>query len=289
MSLIQEALRRQKEETEGKTSPAQETATPASPPPPLRLHDTPPPPSPATPPPPDTAPSAAATAHDGTQETAHTRPAWTSVLGIAIVVLILLAGSAWLLSFAYQQWRVAHGGGEAPTVTVSPPAAAVPRRPSAPPSVEPPVPTPTVAAEPPAVTAPTSTATVAASTAIVATSTAIVAVVPAPSPLPPPVAAATVPVASTTAPPVVASTPATASATQAVQTAPQPKLPVEWPLLALKGVIGRGAGGSAIINDQVVAVNEAVDGVVVMAVKNQGVELEYKGEKRFLKVGTATR
>jgi len=72
-------------------------------------------------------------------------------------------------------------------------------------------------------------------------------------------------------------------------TQPKSVMPVEWPDLTLQGVIGRGANGSAILNNSVLAVNELIKGVRVAAVRQQGVELEFGGERRFIKVGTSTR
>jgi hypothetical protein len=69
---------------------------------------------------------------------------------------------------------------------------------------------------------------------------------------------------------------------------PAPRGAVRWPALKLTGVLGQGRSGSAIINDQVLAVNETIKGVRLAAVGRQGVELEYQGERRFVKVGTST-
>lgn len=65
----------------------------------------------------------------------------------------------------------------------------------------------------------------------------------------------------------------------------EPREPVEWPPLSLTGVIGERAGGSALINDEIVDFNDFIDGVRVISISKQGVELEYEGEQRFLKVG----
>jgi tetratricopeptide (TPR) repeat protein len=70
---------------------------------------------------------------------------------------------------------------------------------------------------------------------------------------------------------------------------PKPVAPVEWPALTLQGVIGKGLNGSAIINDQVLAVNETIEGVRVVAVEKQSVKLEYEAEERSLRVGMSTR
>ena len=51
---------------------------------------------------------------------------------------------------------------------------------------------------------------------------------------------------------------------------------------------GRGKNGSAILNNKVLAVNETIEGVRVISVGKQGVELEYQGKRRFIKVGIST-
>ncbi len=61
--------------------------------------------------------------------------------------------------------------------------------------------------------------------------------------------------------------------------------PVQWPALQLSGVVGRGANGSAIINGEVLAVDEWIADARVVEVQAQGVVLEYKGDRRFVKVG----
>jgi len=87
--------------------------------------------------------------------------------------------------------------------------------------------------------------------------------------------------------------PTATQAQPAVTTAPAPKVeptrqPVVWPSLTLTGVMGRGNRGSAIINGEVVGVGEVVKGVKIAGIGDQGVHLEYQGEKRFLKIGGTT-
>lgn len=65
--------------------------------------------------------------------------------------------------------------------------------------------------------------------------------------------------------------------------------PVRWPSLILSGVVGRGSNGSAILNSEIIAVGETIEGVKVVSIGRQGVELEYKGETQFLKVGDSTQ
>lgn len=63
---------------------------------------------------------------------------------------------------------------------------------------------------------------------------------------------------------------------------------IEWPSLLLNGIVGSGAQGSCLINNQIVRVGEHVQGVKVAAIRKDGVELEYQGEKRYLRVGAST-
>ncbi len=64
---------------------------------------------------------------------------------------------------------------------------------------------------------------------------------------------------------------------------------VEWPNLTLDGVVGSGAQGSCLINGEIVRVGERVQNVKISAILRDGVELKYRGEKRFLRVGASTR
>jgi hypothetical protein len=60
-----------------------------------------------------------------------------------------------------------------------------------------------------------------------------------------------------------------------------------WPLLELNGIVGIGANGSCFINGRIVTVGETVQDVKIVAIRKNGVELEYEGERRFLRVGGA--
>ena len=106
---------------------------------------------------------------------------------------------------------------------------------------------------------------------------------PLPIAKPPHPVAIAKPVAKPPAPPPVA--PVKAEPTQPAVTAVEP---VEWPTVTLQGVIGRGKNGSAILNNKVLAVNETIEGIRVISVGKQGVELEYQGKRRFIKVGMST-
>lgn len=86
-----------------------------------------------------------------------------------------------------------------------------------------------------------------------------------------------------------AQTPAQQVAAQSPPPEPESDKPVKWPELALTGVIGQGGSGSAIINSEIVAVNDTIDGVLVVSIDRQGVTLECGGESKYLKVGTSTR
>ncbi len=71
---------------------------------------------------------------------------------------------------------------------------------------------------------------------------------------------------------------------------PEPlQIEIEWPSLSLDGIVGSGAQGSCLINNQIVRVGEHVQEVKIVAIRKDGVELEYQGEKRFLRVGASTR
>lgn len=61
--------------------------------------------------------------------------------------------------------------------------------------------------------------------------------------------------------------------------------PVIWPDLTVTGVVGKELKGAAFINGKVVGVNEVIQEVRVIAIKQQGALLEYKGETLLAKVG----
>lgn len=82
-------------------------------------------------------------------------------------------------------------------------------------------------------------------------------------------------------------TPARAEATRGTSLRPE----AEWPALRVMGVLAHGGPGegAAIINGEIVSVDEQVEGVTVAEVGTSGVWLEYQGRKRFVKVGRSTR
>ena len=67
---------------------------------------------------------------------------------------------------------------------------------------------------------------------------------------------------------------------------PAPKQPVIWPTVKIKGIVGRGKNGAVMLNDQIVSIGGEIDGIKITRISSRGVWLEYKGEKRFGKVGS---
>jgi len=62
----------------------------------------------------------------------------------------------------------------------------------------------------------------------------------------------------------------------------------EWPFLSLSAIVGRSVTGSAIINGTIVSVGESIEGVTLVIIGDQGVELEFEGKRRTLRVGQST-
>ena len=87
------------------------------------------------------------------------------------------------------------------------------------------------------------------------------------------------PVAATTPDP--AATPGEAAQSDSVLESAE----LKWPKLTLTGVVKEGNGGVAIINGKLVAFNDEIEGVRLISVSKPGVQLEFQGEIRFLKVG----
>ena len=60
-----------------------------------------------------------------------------------------------------------------------------------------------------------------------------------------------------------------------------------WPRVTVNGILAKGTRGRgmAIINNQMMSVNETVEGVRLIEVKGQGVLLEFGGESRFVEIG----
>ncbi len=271
MSLIEEALRKQREETE-RTKPGGS-----------QQHAAQPPPVPEPPP----APPPAQEQESGTSEPPP-RKTWTLLLMAGLGTFVLLILVVCLLVFGFGLWRT--------PATESKPAAAA--------SVKPAVPVRQPAAVQPRPDAPTTHATAtpaAAATGLVAT--AVSSNQPAtPEPTsPPPVAAVTVPVATTAAAPAVAVASAQSnvfpvlgsdtptSAPPAVVAEPAKPL-VVWPKLTVFGLIGGTGGrkGAVIINGQMFGIGDTVEGVKIISIDKDGAHLKFAGETRVLKVGGTT-
>jgi hypothetical protein len=261
MSLIQEALKRQQEES-GESPVADTRQTPR----PTAVPDQPkaPPAAPPTPPTPPPLPS-------GDQETAAPlssvvekteeksgRRTWPVLLGVLLLVLLLAGGGIWMMMYALGSLKPSQGeeGGQQTSrtkIVIEPGGAEAG---GAAPAEQPPQPEPGTQPEPE----------------------------PAPQPVPEP-APQPQPEPAPQPEPGAASTGETPPS-EVPGTTPQPgPEPVAWPSLALSGMVGKGINGSAIINGAVVSVGEVVDGARVTFIGIQNVELEYKGETRTLRVG----
>ena len=65
-----------------------------------------------------------------------------------------------------------------------------------------------------------------------------------------------------------------------------------WPILVIKGVLGKGSrgNGGAIINNEIVSVGGEIEGVKIVSVNPNGtITLEFKGEKKTLRSGDITQ
>jgi hypothetical protein len=60
---------------------------------------------------------------------------------------------------------------------------------------------------------------------------------------------------------------------------------VKWPHLKLMGALAKGGAGQAIINGKFITVGEEIEGVKLIKIKGNTVELSYKNETQLLKVG----
>jgi hypothetical protein len=298
MSLIQEALRRRQEETDGATGgarpPPNQTArlhlasstdvAPAGPPP-ARGGDTlvsaaspvsataPAP----TPPPPLPAQVPALQRREMVTERRHGR--WPALVFALLLLLSLAGGAIWFLLPAVQQWignlpalaALTHDSSPAvPAPDDSNPAAGSATatepevRPPETPAPQPPLPAPS-----PAVST------------VAEEKTSRPALVTQPEPV---------------AAPSVAQTPKeTPVRPIAPPTPPEPPLAVveepqvEWPNLLLGGVVGKGSKGAAMLEGQVIAVGETFNGVKVISIGLQSAELEFRGQTRQVKVGNSTQ
>ena len=66
------------------------------------------------------------------------------------------------------------------------------------------------------------------------------------------------------------------------------KEPVIWPLLILNGLVGKGAQGAIMVNNEIIGVDESIEDVRVVSISKQGATLEFQGETKFVKVGGST-
>lgn len=179
MSLIQEALRRQREESTGSPAPSGDSkpdtgSAPAAPvpsvPPPLPVHRV----SPAMASAPEAAPPA--TGEEPKRRTV------LLIVGVVLLILVLAAGGIGLVTFAFKQWNASKASQRlaAPSATESNPAATAPLNATTPEAPHAPASTPPTAMagsqpapEPPLPVAPTAlpvaaTATLAPEHALVA-------------------------------------------------------------------------------------------------------------------------
>jgi len=253
MSLIQEALKRQEEEAQ------QGPATIPAPPPP----------------PPDVDEDKEDLVKEEPaqpKKRAKSKP-WAVLLGALAVILLLVGGAAWMLLTAVKTMRndvtetVVSTLKEAQTPTVVEPDVPADRGEEA------------IAAAEPATTE---------------------GVEPAEQPVPvterepaseePPTEVASAPAPTEIAPPRP-TPPQPVPAPEVAGAEPEAEMPAsesQWPILNLKGIVGKGQRGAAVINGKVVAVGELIEGVKVVSVNSRGAQLEYEGNSRHLRVGSTT-
>lgn len=242
MSLIEEALRKQREETE-KAKLVLTGQTQAEVPPPLPDTEEPP------------------------KETAPVRKALPVLILVMVGGVLVVAGIVWLLMYGIGMLTR-----EAPK--------------------------PVAAAAAPKAAQTGQTATGAVTTAVAA--------LPLTSAVPPFVAGtagASVPVpAAVDTAVVTGNVAATASSTgqasvvhvEAAAARPAPEaqkiVVVVWPRLTVTGIIGTARGGksAAIINGQMVAPGETIEGARIESIDRQGVRIRFDGESRTLSVGGST-
>ncbi|HEY8241002.1 MAG TPA: hypothetical protein VIH35_06120 [Kiritimatiellia bacterium] len=60
-----------------------------------------------------------------------------------------------------------------------------------------------------------------------------------------------------------------------------------WPRITLNGILSKGTQGRgiAIVNNQMMSVNESIEGVRLLEVRSNGVLMEFGGESRFVETG----
>jgi len=70
---------------------------------------------------------------------------------------------------------------------------------------------------------------------------------------------------------------------------PTQKEPVVWPILTLKGLLKGSRSAAAKINNAIVSVGEEIDGAKVIAITSDAVTLQYKGATCVLRSGDSTK
>ncbi len=260
MSLIEEALRKQRQETEQGESSKVQSDEP-TPPPPLPEEEN-------------------AEASDAVPQ----RWTWPLLAGIAGGSLILIAGIFWLLIFGMKIWNTKPVDKAVQPVATAPVMPAVTN-----------VQRDRVGLQPPkaesletnrAAQPPTNTPSAAvAATVVIPPSLPSAAATSAPSVVAAPIAA----------PPVVATN---SDETKIIRigagvsttSVPDKVMAVIWPRLAVSGIIGnsRGSRGAVIINGQMLSIGSTIEGVKIVAIDKQGVQLRLGDETRTLTVGSTT-
>jgi outer membrane biosynthesis protein TonB len=291
MSLIQEALKRQQQESEGTLPPDAPNAEPSE-----AAPKPPPPPAPSPTPSPSTAPSPKpkkpalvkhpdeaseeTTTVESEQKPTRVLPA---LLGVILLLILLLAAVGWAIFYGLQYFGMGatETDAQVPTETVTtepvaPHVATTP--PAASPAADGKTPSTMPNAETPNVTAGDMTPSAMEPTTPPADSTENSTPVESAEAAP---EAATETQPPTVAPPDKAPRPAA----ETPVTPPEPQPEIEWPPVKLSGIVGSGNTGAVMINGKVVGINELIDGIRVLSIEAKGALLEYKGDKRFLRVG----
>jgi len=70
---------------------------------------------------------------------------------------------------------------------------------------------------------------------------------------------------------------------------PPPKEPVVWPVLTLKGLLKGARSAAAKINGAIVVVGDEIEGAKVIAITAETVSLQYRGETCVLRSGDSTK
>jgi cytoskeletal protein RodZ len=193
---------------------------------------------------------------------ATSRRALPTILGMAVLLLVLAALGGWLVWYGFRQWTAKPTPAAATATEVRP-------RPD---PVAPPAST-AVTPPPLAVKTPVKPAPSAAA-------------LPAPSNPQPAMAMQPVPAEALAAKPAASPAAAVNPASPAAAVVPEK---TAWPVLNVSGLVGKGARGAAIINRQVVGVDETIEGARVISIERQGVKIEFQGETQLFKVGSAGR